>query len=377
MTSRKRAFTIIELLVVVAIIALLVGILLPAIQKGREQAMLTRSVANLRNLGVAHAAYAASYDNRQLTIYVDSISTYGLRSCDAFESFAEHWGRTHPNLVLGWGPEIGEESGGGTPRLWQYFLDGSVPAHQCWAGNPITMTGSDVTNGFGPFRFAHQTRAFSPYISGRYYDPTFFAMKEPFLYEIVSDGFDSPAQFASILADDGTSGQVLYTSSYCLSPAAMYSPDVFSWSEETMTDYQEAWEMPGGLRSPSMSQARYPNLKTHMIEHQWLQNVKQNCNPGFQGAGVFNGCEPYYFNQSWSSEPATLFYDGHVEMTSVRDAQRADGRVQQQSRAHGLWSRDTPLGENGYFIEYGFDQAETSYHILTTDGIKGRDVLAR
>jgi hypothetical protein len=30
-------------------------------------------------------------------------------------------------------------------------------------------------------------------------------------------------------------------------------------------------------------------------------------------------------------------------------------------------------GQNGYLSEDGYDKANTSFHILTTDGIRGRD----
>ena len=41
----------------------------------------------------------------------------------------------------------------------------------------------------------------------------------------------------------------------------------------------------------------------------------------------------------------------------------------------GLWHRGTPFGENGFFIDTGYDGAPLSHHILTTDGILGRDTL--
>ena len=57
--NRKSAFTLVELLVVLSIIAILFAMLLPSLQAARDSAKITICVANKRSVAAADAAYGA------------------------------------------------------------------------------------------------------------------------------------------------------------------------------------------------------------------------------------------------------------------------------------------------------------------------------
>jgi prepilin-type N-terminal cleavage/methylation domain-containing protein len=72
----KKAFTLVELLVVIGIIALLISILLPALTRARESANKAACLSNLRSIGQMFAIYAA--ENRtQIPLGTNSDSYQG------------------------------------------------------------------------------------------------------------------------------------------------------------------------------------------------------------------------------------------------------------------------------------------------------------
>src|SRR5690349_7548680 len=78
---RRNAFTLVELLVVIGIIAVLVGILLPVFNRMRESARIVQCSSNLRQVATAMLMYANANEGRLLPSAVepgDTIYPRGL-----------------------------------------------------------------------------------------------------------------------------------------------------------------------------------------------------------------------------------------------------------------------------------------------------------
>jgi len=77
----KRAFTLIEMLVVIAIVAILAALLLPALSRGKDSAKSAACKSNLRQLGIAVNLYATETGyypaSEHLDLAVSSFVTYG------------------------------------------------------------------------------------------------------------------------------------------------------------------------------------------------------------------------------------------------------------------------------------------------------------
>lgn len=87
-----RAFTLIELLVVISVVTLLMGILLPALQKARKLALRMKCLSNMRNMEIAHWMYMMDWDGRFIDVGLGHGGSHAREEIAWINTLAKYYG---------------------------------------------------------------------------------------------------------------------------------------------------------------------------------------------------------------------------------------------------------------------------------------------
>jgi prepilin-type N-terminal cleavage/methylation domain-containing protein len=103
--ARASAFTLVELLVVIGIIAVLIAILLPSLGKARDQARRVQCLSNLRQVHIAYVIYAQSYRD-QIPLGYGGSKQYNYLIYDLYSSKYILHGLLYQAGLLKGGPQV-------------------------------------------------------------------------------------------------------------------------------------------------------------------------------------------------------------------------------------------------------------------------------
>lgn len=241
MMAEQRGFTLIELLVVIAIIALLMGILMPALQRVRKQARTVACLTKLKQWAIYFKMYTDDYDGYLMQGYAGVAPSGNNRWVKAMGAYHK-WDSDFtccPNATKSWLDEDGFDNqlAGtdlGSTTAWGYYqqtgwvkpMKGSYGING-WCNNPDP--------GHTPHSLPAEDFWRTPNVSGAAYVPLFLAAQRYNSWPLHTDR--APTFDGEIWNDDAQMGR------YCLNRHNGYVNGIFLDFGARKIGLKELWKL--------------------------------------------------------------------------------------------------------------------------------------